>query len=289
MMSHVELTEQMIDSMRVRDPDESVAMINMLKFRDVTQPEADMGSISGRDCYFNHYAAGVSPIADRLGTGYSLLYRNEVHSCFFATVNEDWDYLLIVQYPSRSAFIEMITDPEYQELLRYRSNALTNSRLIECVNDTPAGYPLNLQAPPPSDPIIERPGLFSDPRVNAVNGRDPKQPTDMLNLIRLAEVTRSGGGVDNMSGAEGYEEYRTGVASLYAERAGVEITWRAFPVATLIGPEEECWDEALIYHYQSREQMLSMFTDYDDYRVNHLPKRNASIIDGRLIETTNEK
>ena len=35
--------------------------------------------------------------------------------------------------------------------------------------------------------------------------------------------------------------------------------------------------------------MLSMFTDYDDYRVNHLPKRNASIIDGRLIETTNEK
>ena len=74
----------------------------------------------------------------------------------------------------------------------------------------------------------------------------------MLNLIRLAEVTRSGGGVDNMSGAEGYEEYRTGVTSLYAERAGVEITWRAFPVATLIGPEEECWDEALIYHYQSR-------------------------------------
>ena len=48
-------------------------MINLLKFRDITQPEADISSISGRDCYFNHYAAGVSPIADRLGTGYSSL------------------------------------------------------------------------------------------------------------------------------------------------------------------------------------------------------------------------
>ena len=75
MMSHVELTEQMIDSMRARDPDEPVAMINLLKFRDITQPEADISSISGRDCYFNHYAAGVSPVADRLGT--CLLYTSD--------------------------------------------------------------------------------------------------------------------------------------------------------------------------------------------------------------------
>ena len=89
-----------------------------------------------------------------------------------------------------------------------------------------------------------------------------------------------------MAGAQGYEEYRKGVTDLYAERAGVKITWRAFPVATLIGPSDELWDEALIYHYLSRSKMLSMFTDYEDYRVNHLPKRNASIVDSRLIETT---
>ena len=63
--------------------------------------------------------------------------------------------------------------------------------------------------------------------------------------------------------------------------------WQAFPVATLIGPTDELWDEALIYHYSSRSKMLSMFTDADDYRVNHLPKRNASIVDSRLIETSN--
>jgi hypothetical protein len=201
-------------------------------------------------------------------------------------VGENWDYLLIPQYRSRRSFIEMITDPQYQELLKYRSGSLINSRLIECVNQEPKGYPLHLDAPLPSDPIIEQPGLFRDSRVNEINNRDGGQPTDMLNLVRLAGTTKPACGVDNMTGAQGYEEYRKGVTELYAERAGVEVTWRTFPVATLIGPPDEVWDEALMYHYLSRSQMLSMFTDYDDYRVNHLPKRNASIIDSRLIETS---
>ena len=180
----------------------------------------------------------------------------------------------------------MITDSQYQQLLKYRSGALLNSRLIECIIEKPEGYPLHIDAPLPADAIIEQPGLFKDPRVNEINNRDAEQPTDMLNLVRLAGTTKPNSGVDNMSGAQGYEEYRNGVTDLYAERAGVEITWRAFPVATLLGPSDELWDEALIYHCLSRSKMLSMFTDYDDYRVNHLPKRNASIVDSRLIEST---
>ena len=285
-MDHVELTDQTIESMRDRDPDEPVAMINLLKFRDVADPNLGLEKTSGRDCYFGHYIAGVPPIANRLETGHSPLYLNDVNSCFFASTGEDWDYLLVPQYRSRRSFIEMITDSHYQELLKYRSGALVNSRLIECVNEKPEGYPLHLNASLPADPIIEQPGLFKDPRVNEINDRDAEQPTDMLNLVRLAGTTKPNGGVDNMSGAQGYEEYRRGVTDLYAERAGVKITWRAFPVATLIGPSDELWDEALIYHYLSRSRMLSMFTDYEDYRVNHLPKRNASIVDSRLIETT---
>lgn len=285
-MDHVALTDEAIESMRDRDPDEPVAMINLLKFRDTADSDLGLGPISGRDCYFGHYIAGVPPIAHRLGTGHSPLYLNEVNSCFFASVGENWDYLLIPQYRSRRSFIEMITDPQYQELLKYRSGSLINSRLIECVNQEPKGYPLHLDAPLPSDPIIEQPGLFRDSRVNEINNRDGGQPTDMLNLVRLANTTKPACGVDNMTGAQGYEEYRKGVTELYAERAGVEVTWRTFPVATLIGPPDEVWDEALMYHYLSRSQMLSMFTDYDDYRVNHLPKRNASIIDSRLIETS---
>ena len=90
-MDHVALTDQAIESMRDRDPDEPVAMINLLKFRDTADSDLGLGSISGRDCYFGHYIAGVPPIANRLGTGHSPLYLNEVNSCFFASVGEIWD------------------------------------------------------------------------------------------------------------------------------------------------------------------------------------------------------
>ena len=71
---------------------------------------------------FGHYIAGVPPIRNQAPR--PTLYLNEVHSCFFASTGEDWDYLLVPQYRSRRSFIEMITDPHYQELLKYRSGAL---------------------------------------------------------------------------------------------------------------------------------------------------------------------
>ena len=63
-MDYVELTDQTIESMRDRDPDEPIAMINLLKFRDVADPDLGLGAISGRDCYFGHYIAGVPPITN---------------------------------------------------------------------------------------------------------------------------------------------------------------------------------------------------------------------------------
>ena len=64
-MNYVELTDQAVESMRDRDPDEPVAMINLLKFRDVADPNLGLEMTSGRDCYFGHYIAGVPPIANR--------------------------------------------------------------------------------------------------------------------------------------------------------------------------------------------------------------------------------
>ena len=85
-MDYVDLTEEAMESIRGRDLDEPIAMINLLKFRDVADPALGLEPISGRDCYFGRYIAGVPPIANRLGTGHSPLYLNDVNSCFFATV-----------------------------------------------------------------------------------------------------------------------------------------------------------------------------------------------------------
>lgn len=44
--------------------------------------------------------------------------------------DERWDDGFVAQYPSAAAFLEMITDPEYQQAAVNRTAALADSRLI---------------------------------------------------------------------------------------------------------------------------------------------------------------
>jgi uncharacterized protein (DUF1330 family) len=40
--------------------------------------------------------------------------------------------VLFVQYPSRRAFLTMISDPAYLEIHQHRTAALADSRLVAC-------------------------------------------------------------------------------------------------------------------------------------------------------------
>jgi uncharacterized protein (DUF1330 family) len=44
----------------------------------------------------------------------------------------EWDMAIIAEYPSRTAFLQMVADPEYQAIHRHREAALDDSRLIAC-------------------------------------------------------------------------------------------------------------------------------------------------------------
>lgn len=43
--------------------------------------------------------------------------------------DEQWDEVLIMQYPARSAFEQMLADPDYQAILFHRTAAVKDSRL----------------------------------------------------------------------------------------------------------------------------------------------------------------
>ena len=43
--------------------------------------------------------------------------------------DDDWDGVLLVEYPSIKAFFEMVNSPEYKETVHYRNEALEDSRL----------------------------------------------------------------------------------------------------------------------------------------------------------------
>ena len=98
--------------------DEPVVMINLLKFNDT----------GGVDSY-RQYGVEVGPHLKRVGGRVVYSGGNP-----WAVIGDDerpwWDAILVVEYPSPQAFVDMVTDPGYQEVHRHRANALSQGDLI---------------------------------------------------------------------------------------------------------------------------------------------------------------
>ena len=97
------------------DPGGPVVMLNLLKYR-----------AGGEDSYRSYSAA----LKDYLpGIGAEVLYVGDCSTSLVAPPSWDWDAVLVVRYPSRRAFSEMVSDPAYQEVTHLRSDALTEAVL----------------------------------------------------------------------------------------------------------------------------------------------------------------
>ncbi len=97
-------------------PDEPVVMLNLLRF------QAD----GGRERYAR-YAREIVPFLDRVGA--EVVYLGDTSTALVAPDAHDWDAVLLVRYPSRRAFSEMVADPEYQRITGLRTAALSEAVL----------------------------------------------------------------------------------------------------------------------------------------------------------------
>lgn len=92
-----------------------VVMLNLLKFKP------DGGAAS-----YAEYVKRALPILTRLGA--KAVYAGPVTSVVVG--DSSWDSILLVEYPSRKVFIEMVNSPEYQAISHFRENALERTELI---------------------------------------------------------------------------------------------------------------------------------------------------------------
>lgn len=99
--------------------DGPVVMLNLLRF----------GPDGGADDYAI-YAAEVQPHLERVGG--ELAWVGACSPALIGPVEGEWDLVALVRYPSRTAFLAMVTDPDYLKIARHRTSALTDSRLIPC-------------------------------------------------------------------------------------------------------------------------------------------------------------
>jgi uncharacterized protein (DUF1330 family) len=105
-------------------PDEGpVVMLNLLKFK--ARADGDTGS--GADAYQRYGETAVKMVEEQGGR---VLWQGRADQILIGDSEQDWDSVVLVEYPSRKAFIEMVTKPKYEEAHEHREAGLERTVLV---------------------------------------------------------------------------------------------------------------------------------------------------------------
>ena len=97
-------------------------MVNLLKFR----PKADYPDGSDSDLSgFQAYQRYASEVVDQIkAVGGTTGYAGPVTGLMLGEVDELWDMVALVEYPSLAAMVAMLENPAYQKIAKHRSAGL---------------------------------------------------------------------------------------------------------------------------------------------------------------------
>lgn len=111
------------------DPPAPLIMINLLRYREQAEyPDAfDAEPCTGREAYQRYGAVAAGQIA---AVGGRVLWAGAVAASVIAPDSEEWDDAVLVEYPTRDAFLKMLSEPAYLAAVPHRGAALSDSRLI---------------------------------------------------------------------------------------------------------------------------------------------------------------
>lgn len=128
-MPSIEPTPEQLARLLAEADDGAIVMINLLRFRERSEYPAgfDAAPCSGREAY-QRYGMHVLPMLH--GVGGKILWSGAAKLVVIGPDEERWDEAVLVQYPSRAAFIAMVTSEAYQKIVDHRTAALADSRLI---------------------------------------------------------------------------------------------------------------------------------------------------------------
>jgi uncharacterized protein (DUF1330 family) len=116
---YIEPTRQQIEELASSSEAGPIVMINLLRFRP-----------DGGAAAYAHYGEGVMPCLRRARA--RVLWQGRPDSVVIGESADLWDAVVLVEYPSRRAFLDMVSSGEYQAIAGRRTEALADSRLIAC-------------------------------------------------------------------------------------------------------------------------------------------------------------
>jgi len=118
MSASLEPTAEQLAALTARPADEPVVMVNLLQFR------AD----GGRQSYLR-YTREVAPHLQRVGG--TVRYAGYSPTVVIGEgIQPWWDALIVVEYPTPSAFLDMVSNEEYRKVHEHRADGLDRGDLI---------------------------------------------------------------------------------------------------------------------------------------------------------------
>ena len=100
--------------LRERADDGPVQMLNLLDFKKPGGAER-----------YAEYSAAVAPLLEKIGA--RVLYAGSSTGALIGP--SEWDLVAVVEYPTRRAFLEMTSSPEYLEIAHLRTESLERAEL----------------------------------------------------------------------------------------------------------------------------------------------------------------
>ncbi len=131
-MGHVHAKDEALAAMAQGNLDESVVMLNLLRYREQAEDGFGVDGLTGRQAY-EVYGRHFAELGPRFG-GQPIWGGKGLNSLIG---DETWDMVVLVRYPTRRQFVEMINDPDYQKIAPIRAAALADSRLVEMTQAFP--------------------------------------------------------------------------------------------------------------------------------------------------------
>ncbi len=95
-----------------------VCMVNLLRFKQKAEyPDGRDPQLSGRDAYMR-YASEMRKLVEKSGGRF--VFGAEVKGALLGKIEDLWDQVGIVEYPSAKALIEISMSPEFQAIEVHR-------------------------------------------------------------------------------------------------------------------------------------------------------------------------
>ena len=142
MTGSIDPSRAQFDAFKALPRDTPIHMLNLIRLReraDYPEGHPNHGAgMTGAEAY-RAYGAALAPFLSRLGG--RQVWAGRPETVVTGPEDERWDLAFIIEYPGSAAFMAMVTDAEYKEVVKHRTAGVEDSRLIRLA-PLPASEPI---------------------------------------------------------------------------------------------------------------------------------------------------